>query len=168
MRLIHSNNTPLILLTVNTDPNFFLLICCNFFFFFFLLILFSLLSMLRTCSGYLGCGLHYGRNGSPQNPFSRKGLYPWAACSGVWHFLWNKTLHTNVCRVFKPLVSSNGSHGDHNPVSNYWNSISRMSLTPRLAATHLLFPQMHKLTRHLPQITQLLVQNTKVTWKNLK
>lgn len=34
--------------------------------------------MLRTCSGYLGCGLHYGRNGSPQNPFPGKGLYPWA------------------------------------------------------------------------------------------
>lgn len=69
--------------------------------------------MLRICSGYLGCGLHYGRNGSPQNPFSRKGLYPWAACSSVWLFLWNKTQHTNVCRLFKPSVWSSGSHRDH-------------------------------------------------------
>ncbi|CDQ71780.1 unnamed protein product [Oncorhynchus mykiss] len=30
--------------------------------------------MRHTSSGYMGCGLHYGRNGSPQNPFSRKGF----------------------------------------------------------------------------------------------
>lgn len=51
--------------------------------------------MLHTCSGYLGCGLHYGRNGSPQNPFSRKGLYPWAVCSCVWLLLWNGTWHSS-------------------------------------------------------------------------
>lgn len=52
----------------------FLLTCC---FAYFLL----LLSMLHISSGYMGCGMHYGRNGSPQNPFSRKGLYPCAAWS---------------------------------------------------------------------------------------
>lgn len=62
------------------------------FLFYFIVLGYSLLPplMLRICSGYLGCGLHYGRNGSPQNPFSRKGLYPWAACSSVWHFMSNE------------------------------------------------------------------------------
>ena len=77
----------------------------------FLLILFSLLFMLRICSGYLGCGLHYGRNGSPQNPFSRKGLYPWAACSSVWHFLWNKQHRKKSSQII--IFILNGSHKDH-------------------------------------------------------
>lgn len=37
--------------------------------------------MLHWCSGYLGCWLHYGRDGSAQNPFSREGLYPCSASS---------------------------------------------------------------------------------------
>lgn len=66
--------------------------------------------MLHTCSGYLGCGLHYGRNGSPQNPFSRKGLYPWAARSCVWLLLWNRTWHTSFCPLFKWLLRQLTSH----------------------------------------------------------
>lgn len=62
--------------------------------------------MLHTCSGYLGCGLHYGRNGSPQNPFSGKGLYPWAARSCVWLLLWNGTWHTGFCPLFKTVPPS--------------------------------------------------------------
>lgn len=33
-------------------------------------------------SGFMVCGVHYGRNGLPQNPLSRKGLYPCAAAAG--------------------------------------------------------------------------------------
>lgn len=60
--------------------------------------------MLHTCSGYLGCGLHYGRNGSPQNPFSGKGLYPWAAGSCVWLLLWNRTWHTGFCPLLRRFL----------------------------------------------------------------
>ncbi len=42
---------------------------------------FSFSSMLHWCSGYLGCWLHYGRDGAAQNPFSREGLYPCSASS---------------------------------------------------------------------------------------
>lgn len=31
---------------------------------------------LCACSGYMVGGVHYGRNGAPQNPFPRSGLYP--------------------------------------------------------------------------------------------
>lgn len=88
----NAHNTHLIFLTKNTEPMF-LLTCLLFLYFYLFLVAYSLLPpfMLRICSGYLGCGLHYGRNGSPQNPFSRKGLYPWAACSSVWLFSRNKT-----------------------------------------------------------------------------
>lgn len=134
-------------------------------FFFFLLILFSLLFMLRICSGYLGCGLHYGRNGSPQNPFSRKGLYPWAACSSVWHFLWkhekNKKhkQHTQkkVCRLFKPLAPSNGDHMCD--ASNYRNSISRICVTPQLC----IHPPARSSYTHLSSRT--VASSTMFTWK---
>lgn len=33
------------------------------------------------------CGMHYGRNGSPQNPLSRKGLYPCAICCSSTYYL---------------------------------------------------------------------------------
>lgn len=69
-----------------------------------------LLFMLHTCSGYLGCGLHYGRNGSPQNPFSGKGLYPWAARSCVCLLLWNGTWHTSFCPLFRWFLGQLTSH----------------------------------------------------------
>jgi hypothetical protein len=37
--------------------------------------------VLQTYSGLMVCGVHYGRNGLPQNPLSRKGLYPCAAAA---------------------------------------------------------------------------------------
>lgn len=37
--------------------------------------------VLQTYSGFMVCGVHYGRNGLPQNPLSRKGLYPCAAAA---------------------------------------------------------------------------------------
>lgn len=39
---------------------------------------FLLFSVARPCarSGYLVGGVHYGRNGAPQNPLPRAGLYP--------------------------------------------------------------------------------------------
>lgn len=97
---------PSVLLTKNTDSNF----SADLLHFYFA---YSLLPpfMLHICSGYLGCGLHYGRNGSPQNPFSRKGLYPWTACSGVWHFLWNK--HSTKASFQTFFLSTNVLHGDH-------------------------------------------------------
>lgn len=44
-------------------------------------VLFFLLCYI-CLSGYMGCGLHNGRNGSPQNPFPGKGLYP-CDCSSI-------------------------------------------------------------------------------------
>lgn len=122
MRWISNANalSSLVLWTKNIDTNFSCWLVA-----FFLLILFSLPFMLRIFSGYLGCGLHYGRNGSPQNPFSRKGLYPWAACSSVWQFLWNERHPKKKKKVSSnPLFFIKRIARRSHPVSNYKNSIS--------------------------------------------
>lgn len=48
-------------------------------------VLFFLLCSVRL-SGYMGRGLHNGRNGPPQNPFPGKGLYPCDGSSSAVHF----------------------------------------------------------------------------------
>lgn len=42
----------------------------------FLLNCFLSFPLLHMLSGHLVCGLHFGRNGPSQNPFSWEGLYP--------------------------------------------------------------------------------------------
>lgn len=49
-------------------------------------VLFFLLCYIRL-SGYMGRGLHNGRNGPPQNPFPGKGLYPCDGSSFGVHFV---------------------------------------------------------------------------------
>lgn len=47
----------------------------------------SLLCFFFLCykhSGFMVCWVHYGRNGLPQNPLSRKGLYPYAIRNFHW------------------------------------------------------------------------------------
>lgn len=144
------------------------------FLFYFIFLGYSLLPpfMLRIFSGYLGCGLHYGRNGSPQNPFSRKGLYPWAACSSVWHFMWNedglKTVTFSDLLLFPDFyfyfIFIFLSHQIHR---SYRNSVSWICLTPWLAAAHLLFLQIHWLDSLLTHSSSNTVASSTmtVTWK---
>lgn len=149
----------MVFLTKNIYPNFFCWLVA--FFIIFLLTLFSLL----LCCAYVvdiwavGCIM--------AEMVRHKILFPGrdcilellAAVSGT-SCETKHSIQTSVVSS-EPLVSSNGSHGDHNPVSNYRNSISQIRLT-FLTCNHPPAPltdaQSHTTQSSLTSTAELLLQ----------